>query len=59
MKMINTILMIREDMFYPVDVPASVLESRTLRQVAKDFADCNPGTVRVEDIKGQTLWPLH
>ena len=41
------------EFFYPVEYPDDV---KTPEQLATDSADCNPGTVRVEDIEGNVLW---
>ncbi len=46
-----------EERFYPIEIPDEVLIGRTLKQVASDNAELNPGTIRVEDIEGNVLWP--
>lgn len=50
------LVMFRKDIFYLIEVPADVLKTKTQLEVAKDNADCNPGTIRVEDVTGKVLW---
>lgn len=39
---------IREDSWYPLEIPEAAI---------KDNAECNPGTLRVEDVlTGEVLW---
>lgn len=50
----ETVIFFREGMFYPVQLSG-------LKPVADEVADhtaLNPGTLRVEDMKGNVLWPL-
>lgn len=44
----KTVLFFREGMFYPIDV-------REDEDLAK-HAELNPGTLRIEDIRGKVLW---
>lgn len=48
----NVLIFFRGDMFYPIDA----LPGIDLKQQAKDHAECNPGTLRVEDVFGNVLW---
>ncbi len=41
--------------FYPIEMPA--IHGKTIEEVARDNAECNPGTLRVEDLSGRVLWP--
>lgn len=53
---LNALLMIffREGHFYPiVGIPDMPLEKQ-----ARDHAEINPGTLRVEDMNGNVLWRL-
>lgn len=45
----DTLVFIREEGFYPIEAPATVAE-------AKKHADMNPGTLRIEDVRGNILW---
>lgn len=47
-KPMMTVLFFREGMFYPIDVPED-------DDLAK-HAELNPGTLRIEDIRGKVLW---
>lgn len=47
-------IFVRAEGFYPVP---SVI-GRDLRQQAEDHALLNPGTLRVEDVRGNVLWSL-
>lgn len=49
-----TLIFIREDGFYPLDMP--FVPGKTVLEIARDNARCNPGTIRVENILGQVLW---
>jgi len=44
----------RKDGFYMIESP--VPDGKTVAEVVKDHAECNPGTLRIEDIKGNVLW---
>ncbi|KKN90032.1 hypothetical protein LCGC14_0231440 [marine sediment metagenome] len=48
-----------KERFYPIEVPDEVLIGRTPEEVARDNAELNPGTIRVEDFEGNILWALH
>lgn len=43
------ILFFREDCFYPTEYPAGYSDWQA-------EADRNPGTIRIEDLKGNVLW---
>lgn len=44
----------RADGFYPVQGVSGV----DLHQQARDHAELNPGTLRIEDVRGTVLWSL-
>jgi len=44
----------RESGFYMVPCPQRA--DQELTDVAKENAECNPGTLRVEDMTGNVLW---
>jgi len=48
-KKMRTILFFREGTFYPTEYPANYSNWQV-------EADRNPGTIRIEDIKGKVLW---
>lgn len=48
-KKMRTILFFREGTFYPTEYPANYSNWQA-------EADRNPGTIRIEDIKGKVLW---
>ena len=52
----TTLVFFRKDVFYPLDMP--IILGKTIEEVARDNAECNPGTIRVEDITGRILWRL-
>ena len=49
-----------EEVFYPLDIPPMPGDhpGRTIEEIARANAECNPGTIRVEDIDGHVLWQL-
>ena len=49
-----TLVFFREDTFYPIEIPLIV--GKTIKEIARDNAKCNPGTIRVEDLNGHVLW---
>lgn len=49
----ETVIFFREGMFYPIQLSGL---KPTLEEVA-DHAELNPGTLRIEDLKGNVLWP--
>ena len=53
-----TLVFFRKDFFYPMDMPPMPgdLPDKTIKEIARDNAECNPGTIRVEDIAGRVLW---
>ena len=46
-----------EEFFYPIEIPPELMVNRTIKQVAAENAELNPGTLRVENISGDVLWP--
>lgn len=49
----QTVIFFREDIFYPITLSGVV-------PVAKECADhaaINPGTLRIEDMSGNVIWP--
>lgn len=44
---VETFIFIRADGFYPLELPC---------ETVADNAECNPGTLRVENIKGEVVW---
>ena len=44
-----TRIFIREEVFYAIEIP----ENQDLNK----HAECNPGTLRIEDLEGNVLWP--
>lgn len=49
----ETVIFIRADCFYPIQLSGqkpSAIE-------AADHAALNPGTLRIEDMQGNVLWP--
>ncbi|MBT2242654.1 hypothetical protein JQK15_03810 [Sphingobium sp. BHU LFT2] len=49
----ETVIFFREGMFYPLQL--SGLKSTA--EEAADHAACNPGTLRIEDLCGNVIWP--
>lgn len=39
----------REGMFYPIELGSD--------DQARENAECNPGTIEVQDIEGRVVWP--
>ena len=58
--MMITLVFFRQDFFYPMDIPPMPGDhpDKTIKEIARDNADCNPGTIRVEDINGRILWQM-
>ncbi len=54
----TTLVFFRADMFYPLDIPPMPGDypGKTIKEIARDNAKCNPGTIRVEDLHGNVLW---
>lgn len=48
----EVLIFFREGMFYPIQGCLG----RPLAQQAKENAELNPGTIRVEDVHGNVLW---
>lgn len=49
----KTVIFFREDCFYPV----TLLGAKPHREEVADHVALNPGTIRVEDDRGNVLWP--
>jgi len=49
----ETVIFFREGMFYPVHLSGI----KPTAEEAADHAELNPGTLRIEDLKGNILWP--
>lgn len=49
----ETVIFFRDDMFYPVTLSGKV---STVKECA-DHAALNPGTLRIESLTGDVLWP--
>lgn len=49
----ETVIFFREGMFYPIQLSGL---KPTQEEVA-DHAALNPGTLRIEDLNGNVLWP--
>lgn len=47
------VIFFREDCFYPVQMHGVI----PLAQEVADHARLNPGTLRIEDMAGNVLWP--
>lgn len=54
----TTLVFFREDGFYPMDIPPMPddLPDKPIKEIARDNAEINPGTIRVEDLYGRILW---
>lgn len=52
------LIFFRQGLFYPIDALDPEKCGRSLEQQASDNAALNPGTLRVEDEKGNVLWRL-
>ncbi len=48
-KKTEVFLFFREGMFYPVEIPRDQVQANV---------ELNPGTLKVEDIKGNVIWRL-
>lgn len=46
------VIFIRKETFYPLDLPDEQCNPTTIAE----HAESNPGTLRVEDVKGNVLW---
>ena len=53
-----TLVFFRQGFFYPMNIPPMPGDhsGKTIEEIARDNAECNPGTIRVEDINGRILW---
>lgn len=49
----ETVIFFREGMFYPVTLSGT----KPAAKEAADHAALNPGTLRIEDTRGNVLWP--
>ncbi len=54
----TTLVFFRKDGFYPMDVSPMPgdLPDKPIEEIARDNAECNPDTIRVEDLLGNVLW---
>ena len=54
----TTLVFFRKDRFYPMDIPPipDDFPDKPIEKIARDNAECNPGTIRVEDTHGRVLW---
>lgn len=48
----------REGGFYVIDMPNDMLEKHGEAKCIADNAKCNPGTLKVEDVHGRTVWQM-
>ena len=46
------VIFFREGMFYPIELPAD----KATHEHLAEHAAVNPGTLRIEDTKGNVLW---
>ena len=53
-----TLVFFREGFFYPMNIPSMPdgMPDKSIKKIARDNAECNPGTLRVEDLNGHVLW---
>lgn len=49
----ETVIFFRENMFYPIQLSGL----KPSAEEAADHAACNPGTLRIESLTGELLWP--
>ncbi len=49
----------RKDGFYPVELLDPMEWGTSLEAHAAEHAELNPGTVKLEDMYGDPLWPAH
>lgn len=49
----ETVIFFREGMFYPIQLSGH----KPTAQEAADHAALNPGTLRIEDMHGNVIWP--
>lgn len=49
----ETVIFFRENMFYPIQLSGL----KPSAEEAADHAACNPGTLRIESLAGEVLWP--
>lgn len=47
------VIFVRENMFYPIQLSGL----KPSAEEAAEHAACNPGTLRVETLTGEVLWP--
>ena len=50
----SPLVFFRDDNFYIIE--DGVMPGISPEQAAKDHAEVNPGTIKVEDIRGKVLW---
>jgi hypothetical protein len=49
----ETVIFFREGMFYPITLSGT----KPVADEVADHAALNPGTLRIEDLSGNVLWP--
>lgn len=49
----ETVIFFREDMFYPITLSGL----KPVRIEAAEHAELNPGTLRIERLNGEVIWP--
>ncbi len=49
----ETVIFFRENMFYPIQLSGL----KPSAEEAAEHAACNPGTLRIESLTGEVLWP--
>jgi len=55
----TTLVFFRREFFYSMNIPQMPGDrNKTIEEIARDNAECNPGTTRVEDINGHILWQV-
>ena len=57
--MIKSLIFIRKEGFYEICINTNDEPNKDMKQIAKDHAECNLGTLRVEDIRGNILWDAY
>lgn len=48
----------RAEGFYVIDIPDDMLAIHGEAKCIADNASCNPGTLKVEDMAGETIWQM-
>lgn len=52
----RTVLFFREGHFYPVELMSPKKCGKTMKEQAKEHAELNSGTLKVETVGGKVLW---